>query len=308
MERPPIDTEELISPENINISPPIDYLNLLRNTPDIIKKTLLNLDYDEIINLCNGYERLSFICNDGYFWLNKIKRDFDLKEKDILNIPLNEARYRYLILLGIELDIKIENMKPKIPKYKDELKAEKSRLLNQKLRLSKLSRKQNNITILEGDIKNTEERISTLEKILSDYEKHRVIADRYFREAYEHINIHYEDKVININLSNDQEIALNYFLPIESFVKANTLEDYLIDNGLYDKYFNSGNIVLINDEKSVRIFIYIYEDRGILLAEYKKLGYIPQIGTHDLPKHLYWRYRGNLEEIIEKYNLPFNAI
>lgn len=52
---------------------------------DIQKKFALTLDYKNIINLCKTSKRFRLICNDPYFWRDKLKRDYPLVSKYFLD-------------------------------------------------------------------------------------------------------------------------------------------------------------------------------------------------------------------------------
>lgn len=88
------------------IEPPIDTFNIDKLPPDLLKKYILELSYDDILNLCITNKKFSNICKDPYFWRNKIRNDFpdeDIPEIDIENEPY-KFKAKYELLLADKLE------------------------------------------------------------------------------------------------------------------------------------------------------------------------------------------------------------
>lgn len=82
---------------------------------DIVKEILSNLNYEEITKFCNENNEFLSVYNDGYFWQNKILKEY--QSTNLNEIKINQMKSKYLMLLAIELDKKAEEMeynKPKI--------------------------------------------------------------------------------------------------------------------------------------------------------------------------------------------------
>jgi hypothetical protein len=48
------------------------------NNPLLLRNTLLDSDYDTIINYCNAYPEADDICGDNVFWEQKAQQDFNI--------------------------------------------------------------------------------------------------------------------------------------------------------------------------------------------------------------------------------------
>jgi hypothetical protein len=278
-----------------NITPPTDRLVLLRNkSPDLIKKIALDLDYEEILNLCKVNPGLTFICLDNYFWADKIRHDYPTE--NISNVPIDKMRYKYLILLGVTLDEKIEEGKQNLKGYNEKLAALNSSLQGLIRRRDKLYRQRKNISIIDSEIQRKEKEIKEFKKEFPNIRKWDNDAYRYFKESYEHFPVKYEDKLITLYLTHNQAGYVNAFLSYP-FPYGKELEKYLNDTKLYPGELKPGNLILIYIGDEIQWLIYIYEDRGKLRIQEGN------IYNNFIPSKLLQRY--SRKEIINKYNLPF---
>lgn len=66
--------------------------------PLLLQNTLLNLDYDSIINWCRTYTQAQWICRDRLFWQQKAMKDFGTTQQLFDNTTLTPAQ-RYLEIL-----------------------------------------------------------------------------------------------------------------------------------------------------------------------------------------------------------------
>jgi hypothetical protein len=85
------------------MEPPTDifYIELL--PPDNQRKVALKLNYDDIINICKSKRKLNTnICQNPYFWRDKIRYDFP--DININNIEPQKYRAKYELELANEYD------------------------------------------------------------------------------------------------------------------------------------------------------------------------------------------------------------
>ena len=68
-------------------------LKLRGGNIDLVKKILLDLDYDQIKDLIEKYDRLKSIYDDTYFWRGKIARDFAEENVNETNVKKLRAIY-----------------------------------------------------------------------------------------------------------------------------------------------------------------------------------------------------------------------
>ena len=61
-------------------------------------KILLNLDYPDIVNSCKALPQFARVCDTEYFWALKAEKDFGIPEDELLLVPGNVNRRRYLFI------------------------------------------------------------------------------------------------------------------------------------------------------------------------------------------------------------------
>ena len=66
---------------------------------DLIQKIALDLNYPDIIDLCLSSKRMNqFVCQNEFFWINKIKKDYNYQpslEKLNIDYPLIFEKYQF---------------------------------------------------------------------------------------------------------------------------------------------------------------------------------------------------------------------
>jgi hypothetical protein len=285
---------------------------------DLVKKIMLDLDYDMVIDLCYDYEELKSICENGYFWRDKILKDF--RNAEISSIPLDKMRFKYLLLLGREIDQKANKYgfgyqdDPKYTKLNEEFR---------KLRTLRLKAKRTKNTELIGDYDNSlEENIRETKKIEKVYTKKekelKEIADDYFRQGYKELPIVEEEKAIYIYMTGEQfDDFMDALEDID--MDGKLLETYLNENGLYNLPLKSGNLLVymkegkkIDKGDAPLLLSYIHEYRGDLIAntsrpiEYEDEDN-PEVWEEDLP-FIRDLLKYSIDDLIKVYDLKFKIV
>lgn len=68
-------------------------------SPDALRKVALDLTWDEISKLCTTSKKFKPLCEDRYFWIDKIITDFKVQRSDLTSLSLNKLKATYLDLL-----------------------------------------------------------------------------------------------------------------------------------------------------------------------------------------------------------------
>lgn len=76
---------------------------------DVLVLTALNLNYNEIMNLCNTSKKINMVvCNNKHFWIRKILQDFKIDPVNILGDPRkyykNLIKPKYYILVDTDYE------------------------------------------------------------------------------------------------------------------------------------------------------------------------------------------------------------
>lgn len=239
-----------------DLEPPTDYFS---SAPaDIIRS--LNLDYEDVLNLCSINVKFNKICKDPKFWKMKIQRDF--KDEIIPNIEKLDYRKYYELLLAIRYNdklIEIESEKwndPNISELRNELREVAFEHETNRRGVRPLDLANSVIDSIAGETKIGKEYLSRKSKLEEPYDdkinalkrKLKILRKRYdpiiqSLEEYKYIPLEVTDSIFPWN-------SLYRYSGLRKYLRSKGYMDPILPGNLF-KFINR------NDPTSPSIFVYV---------------------------------------------------